>query len=261
MTFALTWLAAALRSAGLTVIEQHGWQDRGRAEMGPVHGVICHHTGGPTHGVDPSLSTVLNGRADLPGPLSHLYLGRDGTFHVLAAGRCNHAGLGSWQGDEYGNSTFIGIEAENAGDGHDPWPAVQLEAYARGVAAILSHIGAAAIMCAGHKEYALPKGRKVDPSFDMAKFRESVAHYMGGGHGTPPAAPAPVLPAEAMLRRGDHGDSVKLLQKDLGFEGDDLDGDFGGKTETAVKAFQLAHGLADDGQVGPKTWEALDARQ
>jgi hypothetical protein len=258
MTFALTWLAETLRAAGVVVIEQHGWQSRGRAEMGTVKGGICHHTGGPLRGTNPSLATVLNGRADLPGPLSHLYLGRDGVFHVLAAGRCNHAGDGSWQGVQMGNSSFIGIEAENAGTGADPWPPVQIEAYARGVAAILSHIRAPAIMCAGHKEFALPKGRKVDPTFDMDKFREAVAHFMAGGHGTPPAAPAPTMPHEAMLKRGDHGDSVKRLQMALGFEGNAIDGDFGEKTEAALKDFQRSHGLEDDGLAGPKTWEAFN---
>ena len=69
------------------------------------------------------------------------------------------------------NSKPIGIEAENVGDGSDPWPAVQVDAYKRGCAAILKHIGAKPIMCAGHKEFALPKGRKNDPNFDMEKFR------------------------------------------------------------------------------------------
>lgn len=96
---------------------------------------------------------------------------------VVAAGRCNHAGAGTWQGISSGNTYFIGIEAENAGVAGDPWPAVQMEAYARGCAAILKHIGAPAIMCAGHKEYA--PGRKIDPSFDMNAFRAKVSACMG----------------------------------------------------------------------------------
>jgi N-acetyl-anhydromuramyl-L-alanine amidase AmpD len=74
---------------------------------------------------------------------------------------------------------FIGIEAENVGDGSDPWPDVQMEAYAKGVAAILCHIGASSIMAVGHKEYALPPGRKIDPSFNMVAFRQKVAAFMG----------------------------------------------------------------------------------
>ena len=121
---------------------------------------------------------------DLPGPLSQVCLGRDGTFFVMAAGRANHAGAGNWQGVTTGNSRFIGIEAENTGEttgpNADPWPAVQLDAYRRGVAAILKKIKANAIMCCGHKEYALPMGRKSDPTFDMDDLRMQVAFIMAG---------------------------------------------------------------------------------
>ena len=72
----------------------------------------------------------------------NLGIGRDGTYYVIAAGRCNHAGKGSWKGVTTGNSSFIGIEAENTGLSNDtPWPDVQMDAYRRGVAAILKHIG------------------------------------------------------------------------------------------------------------------------
>lgn len=179
MTFALTWLADVLRASGCTVQEIAGWQTRGRAEMGAVRGVLCHHTAGPKSGNAPSLNLIVHGRPDLAGPLSHLHLARDGTLSVIAAGRCNHAGAGTWHGVTTGNSSFIGIEAENMGTAADPWPDVQMEAYARGVAAILKHIGAGPEMCVGHKEYALPHGRKIDPSFDMTAFRQRVGQFMG----------------------------------------------------------------------------------
>jgi N-acetyl-anhydromuramyl-L-alanine amidase AmpD len=121
---------------------------------------------------------VTKGRPDLAGPLAQLHLARDGTFTVIAAGRANHAGAGSWRGITTGNSSFVGIEAENAGDGTDPWPDVQMDAYARGVAAILNHVGASSSMAVGHKEYALPPGRKIDPSFNMVAFRTKVQAYL-----------------------------------------------------------------------------------
>jgi hypothetical protein len=177
-----TWLAEALGAGGCTVTELAGWATRGRpGEFGPVRGVLCHHTAGPLKGNAPSLGTIVNGRPDLPGPLSHLHLGRDGRFTLIAAGRCNHAGAGQWHGITAGNMSFIGIEAENAGVIADPWPEVQLEAYARGCAAILRHLGAPVEMCVGHKEYAQPLGRKIDPSFDMAAFRARVAGFLQAG--------------------------------------------------------------------------------
>lgn len=256
MAYALTWLADVLRAAGCKVEERPNWKNAGRAEMGNVKGVLLHHTAGPLKGNAPSLALVEHGRSDLPGPLSHLVLGRDGTFYVVAAGRCNHAGAGEWHGVTAGNSSFIGIEAENAGTGVDPWPEVQMDAYARGVAAILKHIGADDVMAAGHKEYALPRGRKIDPSFDMVAFRANVAAIMGGANLGP--IPTATDPARAMLRKGDQGNSVRQLQELLKM-GLNADGAFGPATDKAVRAFQAAHGLAADGLVGPSTWKALGA--
>lgn len=59
----------------------------------------------------------------------------------------------------------------------------------------------------------------------------------------------------AALRKGDRGQLVRVLQKLLG--GLAVDGAFGPATETAVLAFQRAHGLTEDGIVGKMTWEAL----
>jgi hypothetical protein len=178
-TFKLTWLPKALRDAGLQVSEVKGWETRGHGDMGIVRGVLCHHTAGPKTGDAPSLNVVLNGRPDLPGPLSQLVLARSGIWHVVAAGRSYHAGAGTWQGVESGNMSFIGIEAENTGLPNDPWPEAQLVSYAKGAAAMLRYLKAPSIMCAGHKEYATPKGRKSDPSFDMVSFRCRVASLLG----------------------------------------------------------------------------------
>jgi hypothetical protein len=162
-----------------------------------------------------------------------------------------------------GNTSFIGIEAENTGVANDlPWPEVQMDAYRRGVAAILKHIGRGAEFCAGHKEYALPKGRKTDPDFDMNAFRSSVAAIMSGAVPAPtpiPVAEPPIAPGapagRPTLRRGATSDLVKEVQTKVGVT---ADGNFGPKTEAALRAFQRAHGLVPDGIVGPKTWAALD---
>lgn len=62
------------------------------------------------------------------------------------------------------------------------------------------------------------------------------------------------------LRTGSKGDSVKALQillNGYGYTCGTADGSFGAKTATAVKQFQKARGLKDDGVCGPKTWAAL----
>ena len=65
------------------------------------------------------------------------------------------------------------------------------------------------------------------------------------------------------LRRGSQGDDVADLQmimnSKFGYKLD-IDGDFGSKTEAAVKDFQRKQGLTADGVVGPKTWKALGVK-
>ena len=57
-----------------------------------------------------------------------------------------------------------------------------------------------------------------------------------------------------ILKNGSKGDDVKKLQEKLGVE---AIGTFGPKTEAAVKAWQKANGLKDDGIVGDATWSKL----
>lgn len=74
---------------------------------------------------------------------------------------------------------------------------------------------------------------------------------------------------DGTLRKGDESEKVGELQtslQKLGYKNPDgsplgTDHKFGANTETALKAFQHAHGLKDDGIAGPKTLEALKAAQ
>lgn len=60
-----------------------------------------------------------------------------------------------------------------------------------------------------------------------------------------------------ILKRGSKGDDVIALQKALHIT---EDGEFGAKTESAVKTFQKSKGIAADGIVGSKTWNALGCK-
>jgi putative chitinase len=57
-----------------------------------------------------------------------------------------------------------------------------------------------------------------------------------------------------LLKRGDNNEDVKKLQSKLGLE---PIGNFGPKTEEAVKAWQAKNGLTADGIVGPNTWNKI----
>ena len=67
--------------------------------------------------------------------------------------------------------------------------------------------------------------------------------------------------AEPTLRQGSSGEAVRQLQialAELGHDPGPVDGQFGSRTEAAVKAFQHARGIAADGVVGPVTWRNID---
>lgn len=76
---------------------------------------------------------------------------------------------------------------------------------------------------------------------------------------TPTATVTPTPADWPLLRRTNTGANVYALQYLLKAEGATItaDGNFGPGTETAVKNFQQARGLAADGIVGPQTWSEL----
>lgn len=64
------------------------------------------------------------------------------------------------------------------------------------------------------------------------------------------------------IKRGSTGNPVRRAQKRLtlgGYDTGGVDGIFGTRTESGVKRFQRDHGLGEDGIVGPKTWDKIDA--
>ena len=69
----------------------------------------------------------------------------------------------------------------------------------------------------------------------------------------------PVPPVPRTLRLGDTGEEVKTLQMKLNKIGANLlvDGQFGSRTDQAVRTFQTAKNITPDGVVGPETWAAL----
>lgn len=79
---------------------------------------------------------------------------------------------------------------------------------------------------------------------------------------TTPKKEAGVSVELSVLRKGSEGDQVKAVQRMLYALGYDLgsakvDGDFGSKTDAAVRAYQKNKGLTVDGVVGQQTWNKL----
>jgi hypothetical protein len=92
--------------------------------------------------------------------------------------------------------------------------------------------------------------------------------YQAGATPSPAPKPAPrpssnwtenLVKQLPTLKPGSSGEHVQSLQGLLCARSHSLklDGDFGPKTEAAVKAVQRWGGVAADGEVGPKTWPVL----
>jgi lysozyme len=79
--------------------------------------------------------------------------------------------------------------------------------------------------------------------------------------------------SQPQIQIGSQGTAVKQAQCELNWafafgsnnnygngagHGLTVDGDFGGNTDAATRAFQRCAGLDDDGQIGPKTWNKLN---
>jgi len=165
----LTDLADVLRAAGLTVIEVDGWGNRARSSGG-YDGtrpwcVMWHHTASSTS-PENDVSYIVHGCPD--APVSNLYLARDGTVWVCAAGATNTNGKGKALAMSQGvvpadqmNTHAIGIEAANNGLG-EPWPQVQIDAYFTVSNALTAAYGMRPDDVATHHEYAAD--RKIDPA-------------------------------------------------------------------------------------------------
>ncbi|MFE2586398.1 N-acetylmuramoyl-L-alanine amidase [Streptomyces sp. NPDC059378] len=194
---------AALKAEGLTVHEHAGWATHNRdaatgRQFGPVIGVLIHHTAG--HG---DKEICFRGRADLPGPLCHAWLGRTEGLWMIGHGRANHAGAVDLdvlhalraetrlphddEADADGNDCLYGLEIENLGNGHDPYPDAQYRQAVLWAAALCRAHGWSERSVAGHKEV---QPGKIDPSFDMDDFRADVKKQLAAVRTQPaPAAP------------------------------------------------------------------------
>jgi LysM repeat protein len=184
----------ALKAEGLTVVEVGDWEDHNRnhkGPWGPVHGVMIHHT--VTKGSARTVDICRHGYAQLPGPLCHGVITKDGRVHLVGYGRANHAGLGDDdvlraviaeralpkdnEANTDGNRHFYGFECENLGDGEDPWPEAQLLAIEKAAAAVCRHHDWDAASVIGHLEW---QPGKVDPrGFTMSSMRARVDKRLG----------------------------------------------------------------------------------
>ena len=180
-TIFVTNLADLARATGYPVVEQVGWKTRANRSGGfsSLKGVIVHHTAsGPgSDGKGDAAYITLNSST---APISNLYISRNGTIYVCAAGSCNHGGKGGPLTTPLGtiaagrvNFEAVSIEIANLGTGAERYPEAQIDASAKICAELMKNYGwTNKDVVFAHKEWCGPgtttPGRKIDPFGDWA---------------------------------------------------------------------------------------------
>ena len=164
-------------------------RDRRPGGLSDISAIVLHHTSGGTLS---SVSTYFqNDESDVS---SHYVIGKDGriTQPVPDGYRAWHAGKSSFQGRDDVNDFSLGIELVNEGDGRDPFTDAQYSSLVRLVAWMCQTYGIPLDRITGHKDVALPAGRKADPAenFDWNRVRAEVKALLAG-QTAPAAAPSP----------------------------------------------------------------------
>lgn len=188
-------MVGVLRAEGVRVVERRSWRAHNRNQKGSwggVNGVMIHHTAGTGSGM---VDFCYNGTSALPGPLCHAVATKDGETHLVGHGRANHAGSIARNAHDAviaeasqhprpdsaepvdGNQHYYGLEIVNKGDGNDPYPDGQYGQAVRWAAAICRAHGWNEHSVIGHGE---ATRRKIDPSFDMGRFRSAVGERLSG---------------------------------------------------------------------------------
>jgi len=191
---------------------------------------------------------------------SHYVVDEDGRISQLVAEalRARHAGVSSWEGVTDINSRSIGIEIGNGGHdfGYPDFPARQIAAVIALSRDIIQRHVIRADRVLAHSDVA--PARKNDPG---EKFPWDQLAAAGVGLWV---KPHPVAGSDE-LKRGDSGDAVAALQRDLADYGYGIEatGRFDDKMREVVVAFQRhfrptrVDGIADVSTV--KTLQALRA--
>lgn len=99
---------------------------------------------------------------------THYLIRKDGYINQLVPNdrAAWHAGKSAWMGMTSGQiqQRSLGIELENANDGHDPYPAAQLAAAHWLCQVLVSRYNIERADVVRHLDIAIPKGRKTDPA-------------------------------------------------------------------------------------------------
>lgn len=181
----------------------------------------------------------------------HYVIRKDGSVEVgederRKGAHCRDSGM---------NAKAVGVcfSGHHGDDFHsvtgEPWTAAQREAWHTLAADLCRRFQIPVDRVIGHREAGARKACPGD-RIDCDAVRAELRTVLGG------IVPRPTL------RKGDDGAHVRALQEALALAGDyraGIDGDFGPRTDRAVRALQTRIGLEADGVAGRCVWGALRA--
>jgi hypothetical protein len=199
-----TDFATYLRSWGLKVVTQPGWDTRRSREQAHQLGVMLHH--------DACTGSCLNSITNHGS--ANAWVDRDGTVYLIMTGRAYHAGLGVQSqlrriergeaplvkapgvGNYVGNGDFFGVEIRQPAVPYTPYPTVQVLAVMTLSAATIELFadrwaGLGGFAVTTHDEWTT---RKWDPVYPMGPYenapdiRDGVDRILGGEKPEDPAA-------------------------------------------------------------------------
>jgi N-acetyl-anhydromuramyl-L-alanine amidase AmpD len=146
-----------------------------------VDTIVLHHTAGGGTAKDVA-GFFQNPKAEVS---SHYVVDKEGAIvqAVEDKDRAWHAGESEFKGRKDVNDFSIGIEMVNKGDGKDPFTDKQYAAMGKLVAYLQGEYGIPRYRVTGHKDVALPKGRKNDPApnFNYERLDREIAKARGDG--------------------------------------------------------------------------------
>ncbi len=156
------------------VIEKRPSPNHSSRRGATVDVILLHHTAGSDGQKD--VEWLCNPASQVS---AHYLVDRDGTLYQLVEEdrAAWHAGQCALRGEATNmNTRSIGVEISNKGDGAEPYTEAQYKALELLVPFLVGKYGVRLENVLGHREVAIPKGRKTDPSdnFDFARVRAAV---------------------------------------------------------------------------------------
>jgi N-acetylmuramoyl-L-alanine amidase len=203
-----------------------------RPDGAPIDMLVMHYTG--MESGEAAFHRLCDPHAKVS---AHYIVHEDGAVVNLVpeARRAWHAGISCWRGISALNDRSVGIEIVNPGHefGYRPFPAAQMQAVIKLSQEIIARHNIEARNVVGHSDIA--PLRKEDPG-ELFDWKGLAKNGVGLWHGVKRVWRG----GEVLVKPGTEGTDVAMVQKMLSDYGYHIrvDGNYGPKTETIIKAFK-----------------------